>query len=205
MGLSERFFTSTIAVQSLLNPKNTAMQTPENAVRTWLQSIVIDLNLCPFARQPQERGTLRIRVSKSRTEEELLIDLQREMERMQLTPAQELETTLLVITDQLHDFYDYNQFLDAADWLIKKMEWEGVFQVASFHPNYQFAGTAPDAAENYTNRAPYPILHILREESLEQAINHYPDVDSIPERNIVRMNQLSKSQLQKLFPYIDSK
>jgi hypothetical protein len=110
-----------------------------------------------------------------------------------------IETTLLVHPHVLTDFEDYNQFLEMADGLLMQMELDGVFQIASFHPDYQFAGTHPDDAENYTNRSPFPLLHILREESLSRAIEHTPDVDQIPLRNIEKMNELGAKKLKLLF------
>ena len=110
----------------------------------------------------------------------------------------DIETTLLIHPSVLQDFYDYNQFLDLVDGLLKELELEGVFQVASFHPDYQFGGTDLDDAENYTNRAPYPLLHIIREASLEHVIGQYPDVDAIPERNVALMNEMGVNKLQLL-------
>lgn len=175
----------------------------EQAVRTWLTHVVVGLNLCPFAKHPLDNHTIRFTLSNATNDADLLTDLQGEMERMDQTSAEHLETTLLIVPDHLQNFADYNDFLDAVDGLIEDKQWLGVYQVASFHPHYCFAGTLPDAQENLTNRAPYPILHILREDSLERAIAHYPDVDSIPTRNIERMERLSKEEIIKLFPYLD--
>jgi hypothetical protein len=114
----------------------------------------------------------------------------------------ELETTLLAIPDMLEDFADYNDFLDAVDLWVEQFGWEGELQVASFHPQYQFADTEADDPGNLTNRSPWPLLHIIREESLEKAIEHYPDVDRIPERNIARMKALTAAERAKLFPHL---
>jgi hypothetical protein len=113
-----------------------------------------------------------------------------------------VETTLLAIPDMLENFEDYNDFLDAVDLWVEQFGWEGELQVASFHPQYQFADTEADEPGNLTNRSPWPMLHIIREESLEQAVDHYPDVEGIPERNIKRMEALSKDEKRKLFPYL---
>lgn len=172
-------------------------------VRNWLQNVVIGLNLCPFASQPQQRNAVRYVISEATNDEDLLADLQLEMERLDQSSAEELETTLMIIPNYLQQFADYNDFLDAVDWLIEHKQWLGVYQVASFHPQYRFADTLPDAKENLTNRAPYPILHILREDSLEQAIAHYPDVDDIPTRNVDKMEALSAQDIARLFPYLD--
>lgn len=174
----------------------------EQDVRNWLKNVVIGLGLCPFAAQPQQRDAVRFAISHATNDVDLLADLQLEMERMALASADELETTLLIIPDYLQQFADYNDFLDAVDWLIEQKQWQGVFQVASFHPHYRFADALPNAKENLTNCAPYPILHILREDSLERAIDHYPDVDDIPARNIKKMEALSDQNIAQLFPYL---
>jgi hypothetical protein len=171
-------------------------------VRTWLDEVVIGLNLCPFAAKPRNENRVRIVVSHATSAEALLDDLQRELEHLADTPVEQLETTLLAIPDMLEDFEDYNDFLDAVDIWLEQFGWEGELQVASFHPQYQFADTEPDDAGNLTNRSPWPLLHIIREESLEQAIEHFPDVDGIPERNIRRMEALTAEERQRLFPYL---
>lgn len=171
-------------------------------VRSWVDEVVIGLDLCPFATRPRDEKRLRIAVSHAKTEEALLDDLQAELERLADTPAEELETTLLAIPDMLEDFADYNDFLDAVDLWLEQFGWEGELQVASFHPHYQFADTEPDDAGNLTNRSPWPLLHIIREDSLEKAIAHYPDVEGIPERNITRMRALTAEEKERLFPYL---
>jgi hypothetical protein len=102
----------------------------------------------------------------------------------------------------LADFEDYNQFLDLVDLWLQQFGWEGEIQVASFHPDYQFADTEPDDAGNLTNRSPWPLLHMIREESLEHALAHFPDPEGIPERNVLRMEQLSEAERKRLFPYL---
>ncbi|MDX5410909.1 MAG: DUF1415 domain-containing protein [Thauera sp.] len=171
-------------------------------VEQWLDEVVIGLDLCPFAARPRREKRVRIAVSHATDEESLLNDLQAELERLSDTPAAELETTLLAIPDMLEDFADYNDFLDAVDLWVEQFGWEGELQVASFHPQYQFADTEADDAGNLTNRSPWPLLHIIREDSLEQAIAHYPDVDGIPERNIARMKALGPDERRRLFPYL---
>jgi hypothetical protein len=171
-------------------------------VRTWVDEVVIGLDLCPFAARPRDEKRLRIAVSHATTEEALLDDLQAELERLADTPAEALETTLLAIPDMLEDFADYNDFLDAVDLWLEQFGWEGELQVASFHPDYQFADTEPGDAGNLTNRSPWPLLHIIREDSLEQAIAHFPDVEGIPERNIKRMKALTAEEKKRLFPYL---
>lgn len=172
------------------------------AVRRWLSDVVIGLNLCPFAGHPTSEGRVRFQVSQAKKQKALLAELQAELALLESTPAATLETTLLIVPHLLADFLDYNDFLDRAEVLIARGGWQGTFQVASFHPHYQFANTEPTDAENLTNRAPYPILHLLREASIDQAVDFYPDIDQIPESNILRMNALTDEQKQRLFPYL---
>ena len=171
-------------------------------VEQWLDEVVIGLDLCPFAARPRREKRVRIAVSHATDDEALLNDLQAELKRLSDTPAAELETTLLAIPNMLEDFADYNDFLDAVDLWVEQFGWEGDLQVASFHPQYQFADTEADDPGNLTNRSPWPLLHIIREESLEKAIEHYPDVDAIPERNIARMKALGPEERKRLFPYL---
>ena len=165
-------------------------------VRRWVETVVVDLNLCPFAKRELVKNRVRFAVTQATTEEQLLTALQTELEL--LSRESSIETTLLIHPNVLHDFYDYNQFLSYAEGLLVQMKLEGVYQIASFHPDYRFAGTKPADAENYTNRSPYPLLHLIREESLERAIAAYPDVDTIPLRNTELMNTLGEDKLQKL-------
>jgi uncharacterized protein len=166
------------------------------AVRRWVEDFIVELNLCPFAGHEFLRNRIRFVVTEATTEEQLLSALETELAL--LNDGAEVETTLLIHPNVLRDFVDYNQFLDSADQLLVQMGLEGVLQVASFHPDYQFAGTAADAAENYTNRSPYPLLHILREASVERSIAAYPEVEQIPVRNIALMNNLGREKLQAL-------
>ena len=171
-------------------------------VEQWLKNVVIGLNLCPFASRPFDDNRVRIQISESTTEEELLQDLADEIKLLDQSPAQELETTLLVVSEFLSDFEDYNQFLDMVDLLLEQFNWTGLYQIASFHPDYQFAETEPDDAENLTNRAPYPILHIIREASVEAALEKYPNPESIPQKNIQTVESLTEKQKRELFPYL---
>lgn len=166
------------------------------AVRQWVDTLVVGMNLCPFAKRELVKGRVRFVVTHATTEEQLLTVLKAELEVLNLDT--EIETTLLIHPDVLQDFYDFNDFLNFTDRLLVEMDLEGVYQIASFHPDYQFGGTEPEDAENYTNRSPYPVLHLIREESLERAIASYPDVDQIPERNIALMNELGSEKLQQL-------
>jgi len=168
----------------------------ETSVRKWLDTFVVGMNLCPFAKRELVKQRVRFTVTEAATEDELLQALQAELELLNADPS--IETTLLIHPAVLGDFLDYNQFLDIADALLLQMELDGVYQVASFHPDYQFGGTAPWEAENYTNRAPYPILHLLREESLDRVLGDNPDADEIPQRNIDLMNSMGEEKLKAL-------
>jgi hypothetical protein len=171
-------------------------------IEQWLDEVVIGLDLCPFAARPRREKRVRIAISHATDEDALLDDLQAELEHLSDTPVDELETTLLAIPHMLEDFADYNDFLDAVDLWVAQFGWEGELQVASFHPQYQFADTEADDASNLTNRSPWPLLHIIREDSLEQAIAHHPDTDGIPGRNIARMEALTDEERKRLFPYL---
>ena len=166
------------------------------AVRKWVETFLVEMILCPFAKRELVKNRVRFVTSTATTSEQLLQDVRTELELLNSDPA--VETTLLIHPDVLQDFYDFNDFLSFTDRLLVQMELEGIYQIASFHPDYQFGGTEPGDAENYTNRAPYPVLHLLREDSLEQVIASYPDVDDIPERNIELMNKLGQDKLQTL-------
>jgi len=162
----------------------------ERDVRRWLERAVIGLNLCPFAKAVYVKDQVRIVVSDASTERALLEQLGEELALLRDTPAEAIDTTLLVHPQVLRDFLAYNDFLGEADALVETMELEGVLQVASFHPDYQFADSDPDDVENLTNRAPYPILHLLREASVDRAVEAYPEPDAIIERNIATVRAL---------------
>jgi len=173
-------------------------------VNQWLEDVVIGLNLCPFAAKPQRNKQIKIFVSEADSEEVLLQDILEQLVELDLKSPQELETTLVVVPNMLQDFIDYNFFIDWVEALIKQQDWEGIFQVATFHPDYYFAGTDPEDAENLTNRSPYPIFHLIREESMEKVLKHYPNPGDIPDINIERVSNLSPEERKKLFPYLFS-
>ena len=164
--------------------------------RLWVERLVVGLNLCPFAKRELAKNRVRFSVSDAKTEDALLLDIQYELEL--LKKNDDIETTLLIHPHVLQDFYDYNQYLNVIDELLIQLELDGIFQIASFHPDYQFGGAAPDDVENYTNRSPYPMLHLIREASLEKAIESYPDPDQIPQRNIELMNQMGLEKVKHL-------
>jgi hypothetical protein len=166
--------------------------------RRWVSDVVIGLNLCPFARRPFAADLIRYAVTRAATEEELLEALVVELRALVAAPRSTVETTLLIHPNALADFLDYNDFLATADAVVRAFDLEGVIQVASFHPQYRFAGTQPNAVENYTNRSPYPMLHLLREESVSE-VNRDPDaLAGIPERNIETLRALGHDGILKL-------
>lgn len=167
--------------------------------RRWLERAVIGLNLCPFAKAAYVKQRIHIAVSTATTPEQLLEDLARELEDLRDADPAERETTLLVHPQALADFLDYNDFLDTADAALEALALEGEIQVASFHPQYQFADTEPGDPENNSNRSPWPTLHLLREDSIEQAVDSYPDIDDIPRRNIEALRQLGNTGWRKLW------
>lgn len=158
--------------------------------KLWLERAVIGLNLCPFAKAVHVKNQISYVVSSATTQEDLLRDLMRELEILAETPAENIDTTLLVHPYVLTDFIDYNDFLDVVDAALKDMDLENVLQVASFHPQYQFAGMQPDDIENFTNRSPYPMMHLLREESVAQAVLAFPEAEKIFDKNITTLRCL---------------
>lgn len=160
------------------------------ATRTWLEKAVIGLNLCPFAKPAYAAGRIRYVVSSATSEQSLLVDLERELETLAEANPERMETTLLIHPYVLGDFYDFNDFLQIAETAITALELEGIIQVASFHPRYQFADTEPGDIGNFTNRSPYPVLHLLREDSIERAVQSHPDTDAIYQRNIATLRKL---------------
>ncbi len=166
-------------------------------VNQWIESAVIGLDLCPFAKSIYLQNKLRCVVSESSNVDELMFELFQQCQYLIETP--EVETTLLIIPHQLQDFSDFNLSLNQVDALINLYRWTGVFQIASFHPDYQFENSDIDDRANWTNRSPFPILHILRESSVERALSGYPDPDQIPEKNIKKLTSMSLIELNRIF------
>ncbi|MFY0480318.1 DUF1415 domain-containing protein [Achromobacter sp.] len=166
--------------------------------RDWLTKAVIGLNLCPFAKAVQVKDQIRFAVSDATDAEGVLTDLQDELALLAETDPEKVDTTLLIIPDALDDFLDFNDFEELSDRLLKRMRLVGELQVATFHPQFQFAETQPDDIENYTNRSPYPILHLLREDSIDRAVESFPDASDIYEKNIETMNKLGLEGWKKL-------
>ncbi|EJD0681941.1 DUF1415 family protein [Vibrio parahaemolyticus] len=181
---------------------NTDINAITQQVDQWLNDVVIGLNLCPFAAKPQRNKQIKIFISEATQEEALLEDILLQLIELSTTEPEKLETTLVVVPNMLQDFWDYNFCIDWVEGLIKQQDWEGIFQVATFHPDYCFGGAAPEDDENLTNRSPYPIFHLIREESMEKVLKHYPDPESIPDTNIARVSALSEEERKKLFPYL---
>lgn len=170
------------------------------ATRDWVDRAVIGLNLCPFAKAVQVKGQVRYVVSRAQTPDALLAALDEELRKLAAADPEELDTTLLIHPQVLADFLDFNDFLERADRLLAELGLEGTLQVASFHPDYQFAGTAPDDISNFTNRSPYPTLHLIRETSIDRAVAAFPEAEEIYERNIETLEKLGHEGWQALFP-----
>jgi len=165
------------------------------ATRHWLEQAVIGLNLCPFAKAVHAKQQIRYVVSDATSPEQLLAALLDELQTLAAADPQQIDTTLLIHPQALNDFLDYNDFLDVADAAVEQLGLTGEIQVASFHPDYQFAGSAPDDIENYTNRSPYPTLHLLREDSVARAVEAFPEAADIFERNIRTLQALGHERL----------
>lgn len=167
--------------------------------REWVEKAVIGLNLCPFAKSVYVKNQLRIVVSRARHLDAFLDDLDRELDLLSTTPADEVDTTLLVHPSLFPDFEVFNDFLNVVDDVVAEHELEGVIQVAPFHPAFQFDGTTPDDITNHTNRSPYPTLHLLREDSVSRATESGDDADTIIERNQQRLRELGLAGWRALF------
>lgn len=171
---------------------------PIAETRRWLERAVIGLNLCPFAKAVLAKGQVRFVLSQARTPEQLLEELSSELVLLEQTAAEVTDTTLLIHPQVLTDFLEFNDFLDLADEAVALLDLEGEIQIASFHPHYQFAGTGYDDVGNCTNRSPYPILHLLRESSVERAVAAFPDPDAIVERNLATLDKLGAEGWRRL-------
>jgi hypothetical protein len=166
--------------------------------RRWLETAVIGLNLCPFAKAVHVRDQIAYRVSTATDAAALAVDLRAALRDLAAADPSVCDTVLLIHPAALADFDDYNAFLAQADRIVRKLRLEGELQVASFHPNYQFADASPDAVDNATNRSPYPMLHLLREDSIERAVAAYPDPERIYARNIDSLRKLGWTGWQDL-------
>lgn len=178
--------------------------TPIEQTCQWLEQAVIGLNLCPFAKAVHTKGQIRWVESSARNAHALMAELVHELQLLAAADPDAIDTTLLVHPQVLGDFRDYNDFLDLADAALEELGLDGVLQIASFHPQYQFAGTAPDDVENLSNRSPHPTLHLLREESVERAVAAFPQAETIYEKNIETLRALGVEGWAKLTPQVSA-
>lgn len=168
------------------------------ATQRWVERAVIGLNLCPFAKGVQTKGQVHYVVSHADDAPSLLIDLKQQLQDLHTSGPAQRDTTLLIAPLVFPDFLDFNDFLDRADRLLRKMRLDGDYQIASFHPQFQFADADADDISHYTNRAPYPILHLLREESIDRAVEAFPDAALIFEKNMETLRALGPAGWQAL-------
>jgi hypothetical protein len=166
------------------------------STQNWLEQVVIGLNLCPFAKREFIKNRIRYQVCHSDKVSTLLKSLEQALTQLANNP--EIETTLIIHPHVLQHFEDYNDFLDLAEQLLFEHGHEGAIQIASFHPDYQFANTQQNDPENFTNRSPFPLIHLLREDRVEKAIATYPNPEKIPANNIALMKKLGSEKLQQL-------
>ena len=163
----------------------------------WITEFVIGHNLCPFAKKVMIQQQYNCIVNENTDEETLLLAFARELKILEDSDAKMIDTAFFVMPNAFKEFEDYLIFVDMANAVLVDLELEGIFQLATFHPLYQFAGTEMTDAENFTNRSPYPMIHFLREESVENAVANYPNVDEIPMNNIEKMETLGAEALAK--------
>lgn len=165
-------------------------ETVQREMTVWLERAVIGLNLCPFAKSVHVKGQIHWVLSPAREVQSLRRDLTRELQDLHASDPEQRDTTMLVVPRCLADFLDFNDFLDEADAVLAELGLRGELQIASFHPQFQFAGTDAHDITNYTNRAPYPTLHLLREASIDRAVAAFPQAESIYEKNMEVLEQL---------------
>lgn len=175
------------------------------ATRRWISTMVIGLNLCPFAQRVFDGDKIRYAVTDAADEKALLKALGDELNALAAAPIESVETTLLIHPHLFADFLDFNDFLDVAENLVAELEFEGVIQLASFHPDYQFGDSTADAVENYTNRSPYPMLHLLREDSITQIADDADKLLEIPTRNIETLRALGREKVLERLEAINLK
>lgn len=186
--VKSRFFSQEVSMQG--NDEDVIRHT-----RRWVSDVIVAMNICPFARRERDRGSIRVAVSRVKKLALALEELINEVQWLDEQPT--TETTLIVFPTLFKDFEHYLDFIELADRLLVDQGYEGIYQLASFHPDYCFADAHPDDAPNYTNRSPYPMVHLLREESLSKAIEYYGDTQQIPDHNIARMNEVGAAEAQR--------
>ena len=169
------------------------------STRRWLERAVIGLNLCPFAKAVHVKRQIRYAVTAANTAEDLLAELRHELEWLAQADPEDVDTTLLIHPQAMTDFIDFHFFLKEADATLRNLGQEGKLQIASFHPAFEFAGSAPDDIANYTNRSPHPMLHLLREASIDRAVAAFPDAAIIYERNIATLRDLGHEGWRRLW------
>jgi len=189
------------AAAAVLKPLEDSEASAEIVASTqvWLERAVIGLNLCPFAKSVHVRKQIRYAVTSAQTADELLAELENELHLLAATDSKVLDTTLLIHPQAMVDFLDFHFFLAEADAAIRNLGFDGVFQIASLHPQYEFSGSDPDDIDNFTNRSPYPTLHLLREASIDRAVASFPDAADIFEKNIDTMNRLGHEGWHRLW------
>jgi hypothetical protein len=170
--------------------------------KTWVEKMVIGLNLCPFAKTPFRKGRIRFRLFEGKDAKDLMQFFLEELDYLARIPEEKTETTLIVHPYVLTAFDEYLDAISLFEALIRSSGLEGVLQVASFHPDYQFAGTEKEAAQNYTNRSPFPMLHLIREDSISRAVDSHPDIESVPIQNIKKLEEMGIEEIQKLLSII---
>ena len=178
--------------------KDSRVEATERKTRAWLAAFVVGLNLCPFARPVVGSDALRIEVCQATDPEGIARALVNEIAVIQNASEAEVATTLVVFPNALTEFEAYLEFLDTAELLLEEMNLQGVLQLANFHPDYQFAGEPVDATSHFTNRAPFPIIHLLREAMVTRALDGFPNPEEIPERNILTLEGLGHERIQAM-------
>lgn len=194
-------------MSNVLTPFDDAATTAAVVASTqrWLERAVIGLNLCPFAKAVHVKRQIRYAVTAAATAEDLLAELRHELELLARAKPEEVDTTLLIHPQAMTDFIDFHFFAKEADAILRNLGQEGTLQIASFHPAFEFAGSAADDIANYTNRSPYPMLHLLREASIDRAVAAFPDAAVIYERNIATLRDLGHDGWRRLWmPDADS-
>lgn len=176
----------------------------EQQIWQWLDEVVIGLNLCPFAKKPRANQQIRVCISEVTTDNEFVDVIIKELSRLDNHNAKELETTLVAVDSLFQHFDDFLEAINLVETIIDQFGYRGTYQVAHFHPQYQFDGTTPDDRENLTNKAPCAIFHLIREESMERVLKQYPNPESIFENNIQAVSTLSQQQLENLYPFLFS-
>ena len=181
-----------------MNPTEPDFAQALDDTRVWLEKAVIGLNLCPFAKAVHTKGQIRWVLSAAQEPGALLQDLVRELQLLAQADPEAVATTVLVHPQVMQDFLDFNDFLDVADAALEDLQLDGVLQIASFHPQFQFEGTEPDDMGNCSNRAPWPTLHLLREDGIEQAVAAFPEPEAIFEKNIATLQALGPEGWERL-------